>query len=101
MGHVLSHPPTPSSPSAVTEAQTLKEVLGAIEIATTVALIQSDVEVRPGVRPDQFWRHNFEELGYRFFRLIPNATGELHIAPFVYIDLSAPNPQLLITNGCC
>jgi hypothetical protein len=95
VGHIPSHPPTPD----VAEAQTLEEVLGAIEIATTVALIQSDVEVRPGVRPDQSWRHNFEEPGYHFFKLIPDITGQLHIAPFVCIDLSALNPQLLITNG--
>ena len=77
----------------------LEQVLAAVE-AEAVAKAVEDTRPQPGVLPSPEWYHNFEELGYQFFKLITNLTGQLHIAPFICIDLMAPSPQLLITNGC-
>ena len=83
-----SRPPTPA----------LKHVLAAIE-AKVVAEVVEDARPQPGVLPGPDWFRNFEDPGYRFFKLIPDPTGQLHIAPFVRVDLTVFSPQLLMTNG--
>ena len=85
---VPSHPPTPA----------LEHVLAAIE-AEVVAEAVEEVQPQPGVLPGPEWFHNFEDPGYRFFKLMPDPTEQLHIAPFVRVDLMIPSPQLLMTNG--
>ena len=73
-------------------------MLAAIE-AEVVAEAIEDVQPQPRMLPGPEWFRNFEDPGYRFFKLIPNPTGQLHIAPFVRVDLAVPSPQLLMTNG--
>ena len=85
---IPSHPPTPA----------LEHVLAAIE-AEVVAEAVEDARPQPGVLTGPEWFRNFEDPGYRFFKLVPNPTGQLHIAPFVHVNLMADNPQLLMTNG--
>ena len=85
---IPSHPPTP----------TLEHVLAAIE-AEVVAEAVEDIQPQPGMLPGPEWFCNFKDPGYRFFKLIPNPTGQLHITLFVRVDLMAPSPQLLMTNG--
>ena len=85
---IPSHPPTPA----------LEHVLAAIE-AEVVAEVVEDIQPQPGVLPGPEWFCNFEDPGYRFFKLIPDPAGQLHIAPFVRIDLMTDSPQLLMTNG--
>ena len=83
-----SRPPTPA----------LEHVLAAIE-AEVVAEAVEDARPQPGVQLGPDWFHNFEDPGYRFFKLIPDPTGQLHIAPFIRVDLTVVSPQLLMTNG--
>ena len=85
---IPSHPPTPA----------LEHMLAAIE-AEVVAEAVEDIQPQPGTLLGPEWFRNFEDPGYRFFKLIPNPTGQLHITPFVHVDLMAPSPQLLMTNG--
>ena len=56
---IPSHPPTPA----------LEHVLAAIE-AEVVAEAVEDARPQPGVLPGPEWFHNFEDPGYRFFKLI-------------------------------
>ena len=100
-------PPYPTTPSnhfdvASTPSRpltpVLEHVLAAIE-AEVVAEVIEEVRPQPGVQPGPDWFRNFEDPGYRFFKLIPDPTGQLHIAPFVCVDLTAFSPQLLMTNG--
>ena len=85
---IPSHPLTPM----------LEHVLAAIE-AEVVAEAVEDTQPQPGMLPGPEWFCNFEDPGYRFFKLIPDPTGQLHITPFVRVDLMAENPQLLMTNS--
>ena len=83
-----SRPPTPA----------LEHVLTAIEVEVVAEGVE-EARPQPEVQPGPDWFHNFEDPGYRFFKLIPDPTGQLHIAPFVRVDLMAFSPQLLMTNG--
>ena len=87
LASIPSRPPTP----------VLEHVLAAIE-AEVVAEAVEDIRPQPGVLPGPEWFRNFEDPGYRFFKLIADLTGQLHIALFVRIDLMAPSPQLLMMN---
>ena len=87
---VVSTPSCPPTPA-------MEQVLAAIE-AEVVAKAVEDAQLQPGMLLGPEWFHNFKDPGYRFFKLIADPTGQLHIAPFVHIDLIAPNPQLLMTN---
>ena len=102
----ISPPPYPATPSdhfdvasvpSHLPTPTLEHVLAAIE-AKVVAEAVEDIQPQPGVLPGPEWFRNFEDPGYRFFKLIPDPTGQLHIAPFVCVDLIVPSPQLLMTN---
>ena len=73
-------------------------MLAAIK-AEVVAEAVEDIQPQPGVLLGPEWFRNFEDPGYRFFKLIPDPTGQLHIAPFIRVDLMIPSPQLLMTNG--
>ena len=76
-------------------------ILAAIEVdqvAAAAAFIEAEEGPQPGIQPNAYWHQNFKDLGYHFFRLIPDHTGTLHIAPFACVDFTAPSPQLLLTN---
>ena len=88
MASIPSHPPTPA----------LEHMLATIE-AEVVAEAIEEARPQPGVLPGPEWFRNFKDPGYRFFKLVPDPTGQLHIAPFVHVDLMADSPQLLMTNG--
>ena len=88
---VASTPSCPPTPA-------MEQVLAAIK-AEVVAKAVEDAQPQPRILPGPEWFCNFEDPGYRFFKLIADPTGQLHIAPFVYINLMAPSPQLLMMNG--
>ena len=90
--------PTPSGHFKLASPQPLEEILTDIE-AEVVGEAVADILPQPGVIPEGDWHRNFEEPCYHFFKVIPDEHSQLHVAPFVSIDLDTPSPQLLMTNG--
>ena len=96
VGHIPSCPPSISSTSD--GGQPLTALLAAIEVdqvMAAAAFIEAEEGPQPGIQPDTYWRRNFEDPDYRFFRLIPDHTGTLHVTPFTCVDFTTPSPQLL------
>ena len=95
---IPAYSPTPSNHFDLSLPLPLEEILADIE-AEVIGEVIEDILPQPGTIPGQDWHCNFEELNYRFFKVIPDKQGQLHIAPFVHVDLESPSPQLLMTNS--
>jgi hypothetical protein len=117
-------PPLPSSPppflaegpidstpdyEGPEEADWMLTVDNEQEDIAVLALLEAEEEERertpspsgpqPGVHPGPGWFVNFEEPGCRYAFCIPNMGNQREVAPFIQIDWSPVDPELLGTMG--